>query len=65
MIISCCLDKQGIPHTDRKPKLAAMAGLTTLSTSDSGSKTTDNNCNALFSGSFDIEESWAQMEKCN
>ena len=48
----------------QKPNLAATADLITLSTSDSGPNTANKNCSALFTGSFDIEESWAEIEIC-
>ena len=53
-----------MPHTAKKPNLAARSGLLTSSTSELRCKTPYKICSAFFTGYFDISESYAEIQMC-
>ena len=53
-----------MPHTAKKPNLAARSGLLTSSTSELRRKTPYKIYSAFFTGYFDISESYAEIQMC-
>ena len=56
--------KKTMPHTAKKPNLAVRSGLLTSSTSELRRKTPYKIYSALFTGYFDISESYAEIQMC-